>query len=92
MIITTTEQIEGKRITEVLGIVQGVGDKRGGGEDTMETVVRTASTSAFDDMKGKAPEGCDAIVSTRISVVAPVNGIATVLVYGTAVALATPSE
>ena len=87
MIITTTEQIEGKRIIKVLGLVQGTGYKSGSKKDE-ENAVGTASSLAFGDMRNKVPEGCDAIVSTRISLVSPVDDIATVLVYGTAVALA----
>jgi len=88
MIITTTEQIEGKRIIKVLGFAQGVGHKPGGVGDTEEAVVRTASSLALDDMRANAPEGCGAIVSTRVSVVASMNRMATATVYGTAVALA----
>lgn len=87
MIITTTEQIEGKRIIKVLGLVQGTGYKSGSKKDE-ENAVGTASSLAFGDMRANAPEGCGAIVSTRVSVVAPMNRMATVTVYGTAVALA----
>ena len=69
MIVTTTEQVEGKRITEVWGIVQGIGYKRGGKD--AETAVGTAYSLAVGDMEANAPEGCDAIVGTRISVASP---------------------
>ena len=85
MIITTTEQIAGKRIHEVFGLVCGFGARTTPGEKS--AVIKDATSQALDDMKGKAAEieGCNAVVGIKFSTVPLLKENVTALAYGTAV-------
>lgn len=62
LIITTTEQIEGKRIHEVLGLVCGFGARTNPGAPEKHLILEDATSQALEDMKSKAAkiEGCNA--------------------------------
>ena len=101
MIITTTDQIEGKRIVEVKGLVQGntirarnVGrDIRAGfrniigGEIVEYTNLMTeARSQAGERMEAQAEElGANAIVGMRFVTSMVLAGASELLAYGTAV-------
>jgi len=97
MILTTTPNVEGKRIKEYLRIVSGtdiylVGGLLGGGLATQENLFGTALNNATSKMKSKA-FGADAIVGIRTEVLSPgnLNNII-VVVTGTAVKLENATE
>ena len=101
MIITTTENIPGYKITEVLGIVMGniVKSKHigrdiaaafktlAGGEIKGYTEMLTeARNNAIERMINEAEKlGADAIVSIRFASSTVMSGAAEMLAYGTAV-------
>ncbi len=101
MIITTTEKIEGKKISETIGMVKGntikarhVGSdfvanikKIFGGEIKGYTkMINSARQQAIERMKKKAEEmNADAVISVRFTTSEVMQGAAEILVYGTAV-------
>ena len=101
MIVVTTEQIAGKRITETLGLVKGstirarhmgrdiVAGLRGivGGEITEYTVMLAqAREDALQRMIEQAEKmGADAIVGARFVTSMVMSGAAEMVAYGTAV-------
>lgn len=101
MIITTTENIPGYKITEVLGIVMGniVKSKHigrdiaaafktlAGGEIKGYTEMLTeARNNAIERMINEAEKlGADAIVSVRFASSTVMSGAAEMLAYGTAI-------
>ncbi len=101
MIVVTTEQIAGKRITETLGLVKGstirarhmgrdiVAGLRGivGGEITEYTVMLAqAREDALQRMIEQAEKmGANAIVGTRFVTSMVMSGAAEMVAYGTAV-------
>jgi uncharacterized protein YbjQ (UPF0145 family) len=103
MILSTTNQIEGKRITETLGLVRGntirakhigkdiMAGLRSivGGEIKEYTEMLTESRDeAIKRMVEDANKlGADAIVSVRFTTSAVLGGAAELLAYGTAVKL-----
>jgi len=101
MIITTTDEISGKRIIEVFGIVKGntararsvsrdilaFGKNIVGGE-VLEYTKLTAESreQVLDRMKEDAEKlGANAVVGARFTSSTVAGGISEILVYGTAV-------
>jgi uncharacterized protein YbjQ (UPF0145 family) len=103
MIVVTTEQIEGKKITETLGLVKGstirarnighdiMAGLRNivGGEVTDYTVMLAqAREEALQRMIEQAEKmGADAVVCTRFATAMVMSGAAEMVAYGTAVKL-----
>jgi uncharacterized protein YbjQ (UPF0145 family) len=101
MIVVTTEQIEGKRLTETLGLVRGSTIRaRHMGRDIMaglRTIVggeikeytvmlAQAREEALQRMIEQAEKmGANAIVSTRFVTSMVMSGAAEIVAYGTAV-------
>lgn len=103
MIIATTDEIEGKKIAEVLGLVRGntirarhIGrdiaaffrNLVGGEVKDYTKMMAEAREQALDRMTAEAEsKGADAIVAVRFSTSFIMQGAAELLVYGTAVKL-----
>jgi uncharacterized protein YbjQ (UPF0145 family) len=103
MILSTTEVVPGREITEVVGLARGnvirakhigmdiIASLRNlvGGEVTEYTkLMAEAREQALDRMIRQGQElGCDAIVCVRFSTSMVMKGAAEILVYGTAVKL-----
>ena len=101
MIVTTTENIPGKKVVKVLGLVRGntirarhLGRDIGamlrglvGGEISEYTKMLAESREqAMDRMVKEAQDlGANAVVMTRFSTSSMMQGAAELLVYGTAV-------
>jgi uncharacterized protein YbjQ (UPF0145 family) len=101
MIVVTTEQIEGKRITETLGLVRGSTIRaRHVGRDIMAglrnivggevkdytVMLAQAREEAIQRMIERAEEmGANAIVGTRFVTSMVMSGAAEMVAYGTAV-------
>ena len=86
MIITTTEQIEGKRVTEVLGIVHGTGHKASDTASQAAAMVPQAVDESCENLRMAAADlKADAVVGVRYDLCFQPN--ATVLAYGTAVSV-----
>jgi uncharacterized protein YbjQ (UPF0145 family) len=101
MIVTTTEQIEGKRITETLGLVRGSTIRaRHMGHDIMAglrnivggevkdytVMLAQAREDALQMMIEQAENmGANAIVGTRFVTSMVLSGAAEIVAYGTAV-------
>ena len=101
MIVTTTENIPGKKVVKILGLVRGntirarhLGRDIGamfrgmiGGEIVEYTKMMAESREqAMDRMVKEAEDlGANAIVMTRFSTSSMMQGAAELLVYGTAV-------
>jgi uncharacterized protein YbjQ (UPF0145 family) len=104
MIVVTTEQIEGKKITETLGLVRGSTIRaRHMGRDIMAglrnivggevkeytVMLAQAREEAMQRMIEQAEKmGANAIVSTRFATAMVMSGAAEMLAYGTAVKVA----
>ena len=104
MIVVTTEHIEGKRITETLGLVRGstirarhvghdiMAGLRNivGGEITDYTVMLAqAREEALQRMVDQADKmGANAVICTRFATSMVMSGAAEMVAYGTAVKLA----
>ena len=103
MILSTTAEIPGRRVVQILGLARGntirvrhvgsdiVASLRSvvGGEIPEYTkMMAGAREQAMDRMIGHAEElGADAIVEIRISTATVMRGAAEILCYGTAVEL-----
>ena len=91
MILTTTQNIEGRTITEYLGIVCGEAfeNKEFRGERYYLTVLNNARTLALNQMEERARSmGADAVVGVRIDFdVSDIGPCIMVNVSGTAVKL-----
>lgn len=103
VIVTTGEVVEGKKISEVLGIVRGntvrarnigrdigAGFKNliGGEVKTYTEMVSNARDEAFNRMINNAIDmGADAVIGMRFGTSMVVQGAAEMLAYGTAVKL-----
>jgi len=103
MLITTTSEVPGKKVTEILGLVKGstiqsrhVGSdfvaslkKVVGGEiKSYSKILAKARTQAIERMEEEAKAlGADAIVCLRLTTSEVMNLAAEVLAYGTAVKL-----
>lgn len=92
MILTTTNRIEGKEITEYLGLVYGthiylVGGLIGGGMGNQEKLFGAAYSDAVEKMVHRAAQmGADAIVGIQVNYSSPGNvNSMIVVVTGTAV-------
>jgi uncharacterized protein YbjQ (UPF0145 family) len=101
MIVVTTEQIEGKKITETLGLVRGSTIRaRHVGRDIMAglrnivggevkeytVMLAQAREEALQRMIEQAEKmGANAIVGTRFATAMVMSGAAEMLAYGTAV-------
>jgi uncharacterized protein YbjQ (UPF0145 family) len=101
MIISTTERIEGKEISETLGLVKGntirarwvgrdvaAGLKSlvGGEIKSYTTMLSDAREEAINRMKEEAEKrGANAVVSVRFATSMVMQGSAEMLAYGTAV-------
>jgi uncharacterized protein YbjQ (UPF0145 family) len=101
MIVVTTEQIEGKRLTETLGLVRGSTIRaRHMGRDIMAglrsivggeikeytVMLAQAREEALQRMIEQAEKmGANAIVSTRFVTSMVMSGAAEIVAYGTAV-------
>ena len=97
MIITTTEQIEGKKL-QIIGVVKGstvqakhigsdIGASLKGGElraytDMLDKARQIATGRLIDDA---SRQGADAVVGVRYTTSAITQGAAEVMAYGTAV-------
>ncbi len=106
MILVTTNEVPGRRVAEVLGLVRGnavrarhLGRDVGaifknlvGGElEDYTKLMAEAREQAIDRMVAEAVmRGADAILMTRFSSSEIAAGAAEILVYGTAVRLAAP--
>ena len=104
MIVVTTEQIEGKRITETLGLVKGSTIRaRHMGRDVMAglrnivggevkeytVMLAQAREEALQRMVEQAEKmGANAIVGARFATSMVMSGAAEMLAYGTAVKVA----
>lgn len=101
MIITTTDSIPGKKITETLGLVRGntiraralgkdiaaiFRNMVGGEIDEYTKMVGESREQAIDRMVAEAEsKGADAIVGVRFTTNSMMQGAAELLAYGTAV-------
>ena len=101
MILTTTENIPGKQIDEILGLVQGstvrakhVGKDILAGLKNIVGGELTGYTQLLDEARAVAMErlesqakgmGANAIVNIRLSTATITQGAAEILAYGTAV-------
>jgi uncharacterized protein YbjQ (UPF0145 family) len=101
MIVVTTEQIEGKRITETLGLVRGntirarhighdimagLRNIVGGEVKDYTVMLAQAREEALQRMTEQAEKiGANAIVSTRFATSMVMSGAAEMVAYGTAV-------
>ena len=104
MLIVNTPTVEGKKITQTLGLVRGntvhskhLGKDIGAGLKTLiggEIKAYTEMlTNARDDATGRMVEeaeklGADAVVNVRYTTAQTMAGAAEILAYGTAVKLA----
>jgi uncharacterized protein YbjQ (UPF0145 family) len=104
MIVVTTEQIEGKKITETLGLVKGSTIRaRNIGHDVMAglrnvvggevkdytVMLAQAREEALQRMVEQAEKmGANAVVGTRFATSMVMSGAAEMLAYGTAVKVA----
>ena len=103
MILTTTNEIQGKKIKEVIGLVKGntirarwfgrdiaAGLKSiiGGEIKSYTQMMTTARDEAIERMKEDAKsKGADAIIAIRLTTAEVMQGSAEMLAYGTAVKL-----
>lgn len=103
MLVTTTDEVAGHRIVEVLGLVRGntirarnvgvdilAGFRQliGGEVSSYTAMLSQSREQAIDRMREQALQlGANAIVGTRISTSAVMQGAAEILAYGTAVVL-----
>jgi uncharacterized protein YbjQ (UPF0145 family) len=101
MILATTEEVPGRRIVEILGLVRGntvrarhlgkdlaaVFKNMVGGEiDDYTKLMAESRDQAFDRMVAEArARGADAILGIRFATSEISSGAAEILVYGTAV-------
>ncbi len=101
MIITTTETIPGKEITEILGVARGSTVRaRNVGRDFFASIKNLigGEISEYTKLQADAREqalqrlnidaekmGADAVVNVRIATSMIMQGVAEILVYGTAV-------
>jgi len=101
MLISTTEKIEGKEISETLGLVKGntirarwigrdvaagLKSLAGGEIKSYTTMLSDAREEAINRMKEEAEKlGANAVVSVRFATSMVMQGSAEMLAYGTAV-------
>ncbi len=88
MILTTTPSIEGKRITQYLGVVSGSAVSKTSWRTSVQEAFRSARQMAFEEMEQEAAElGANAVVGVDIGTdgVGTLGGMLMVSVNGTAV-------
>lgn len=73
MIVTTTEQVPGRTVTTIHGIVRGYTESRERAEKRMKSEAKSM--------------GADAVVGVRFMTAEDTDGATEVLAYGTAVSL-----
>ena len=104
LIVTTTENVPGREVREILGMVQGTTIQTrhlgthivaalqalvGGEVKGYVKAISVAREQATDRMVAEAQElGADAIICARYSTAQVMSGAAEILAYGTAVKLA----
>ncbi len=107
MILTTTDEIPGRRVDEVLGLVRGATIRsRHIGRDVVATLrnvtggeiieytkmLAEAREEAIDRLEAEARAlGANAVVGVRFQTSTVMRGAAELLCYGTAVKLAPPA-
>ena len=103
MIIVTTENVQGKKVAEVLGMVRGnavrargigydflagIKNITGGAVSEYSSLLRDTREEATQEMIAEATGlGADAVVSTRYNTSSVGQGFSEILAYGTAVKL-----
>lgn len=103
LLISTTEKVSGREVTEVLGVVKGntirarhIGSDIGAGLKSLVGGEIRGYVKALSDAREEAINrmvedakalGADAVVGVRFSTSAVMAGAAEILVYGTAVKL-----
>jgi uncharacterized protein YbjQ (UPF0145 family) len=103
MIVTTTEEVPGHRVVEILGLVRGntvrtrhlgrdflAGLKNlvGGEVHSYTSMLAQSREQALDRMQAEALElGANAVISIRITTSTVMQGAAEILAYGTAVVI-----
>lgn len=103
MLVTTTEGVEGRRVTKILGMVSGTSvPTRNIGRDIVaavknlagahlteyETLIESAKIDALARLKAEAEKlGADAVVCVRLGTAQIASGAAEITWYGTAVKL-----
>jgi uncharacterized protein YbjQ (UPF0145 family) len=108
MIITTSNEIEGFRVSEYLGIIRGIVVRSptigqgmlgglqqilGGNIESYADVCEAAREEAYERMVQHAQErGADAVIGMRYDATEFATGVTEVLAYGTAVKLTIKSE
>ncbi len=104
LLVTTANEIDGRRVTQYLGVVRGLVVRAptlgqsftgafaalgGGNIEAFEEVCEAARADAYDRMVEHAKDvGADAIIAMRYDATEFREGITEVLAYGTAVKLA----
>jgi uncharacterized protein YbjQ (UPF0145 family) len=90
MILTTTPSIEGKRITQYLGVVTGSAVSKTSWRTSIQEAFRSVRQMAFEEMEQEAVElGANAVVGVDIDTdgVGTLGGMLMVSVNGTAVTI-----
>ena len=103
MIVVTTENVQGKKVAEVLGMVRGnavrargigydflagIKNITGGAVSEYSSLLRDTREEATQEMIAEATGlGADAVVSTRYNTSSVGQGFSEILAYGTAVKL-----
>jgi uncharacterized protein YbjQ (UPF0145 family) len=90
MILTTTPSIEGKRITQYLGVVTGSAVSKTSWRTSVQEAFRSVRQMAFEEMEQEAAElGANAVVGVDIDTdgVGTLGGMLMVSVNGTAVTI-----
>lgn len=103
MIVTTTETIPGKEVTEIIGIARGSTVRaRNVGRDLFASIKNLVGgeISEYTQLQARSREqalqrmeedaqrlGADAIINVRIATSMIMQGVAEILAYGTAVKL-----
>ncbi len=90
MILTTTPNIEGKRITQYLGVVTGSAVSKTSWRTSVQEAFRSVRQMAFEEMEQEAAElGANAVVGVDIDTdgVGTLGGMLMVSVNGTAVTI-----
>jgi uncharacterized protein YbjQ (UPF0145 family) len=90
MILTTTPSIEGKRITQYLGVVAGSAVSKTSWRTSVQEAFRSVRQMAFEEMEHEAAElGANAVVGVDIDTdgVGTLGGMLMVSVNGTAVTI-----
>jgi len=103
MLITNTERIDGKEITEILGLVRGNSTRArffgrdiiaffkniaGGEISEYSDLLTSTRNAAIDRMMEEAQKlGADAVINVRFNTANVAQGVSEILAFGTAVKL-----